>query len=87
MICPQNDNDSGVTKSGMEHGVTFADDTEGAFALNPPVAGQIKDAALRGYQLLLRSVMSYSAASRALGPGERAFEDATKFLVAFCHVL
>lgn len=25
--------------------------------------------------------MSYSAASRALGPGERAFEDATKFLV------
>lgn len=66
---------------GMEHGVTFADDTEGAFALNPPVAGQIKDAALRGYQLLLRSVMSYSAASRALGPGERAFEDATKFLV------
>lgn len=61
--------------------VTFADDTEGAFALNPPVAGQIRDAALRGYQLLLRSVMSYGAASRALGPGERAFEDATKFLV------
>jgi hypothetical protein len=25
----------------MEHGVTFADDTEGAFALNPPVAGLV----------------------------------------------
>jgi hypothetical protein len=66
---------------GMEHGITFADDSEGAFALAPPVAGQIKDAVVRGYQLLLRSVMPYGAASRALGPGERAFEDATKFLV------
>ena len=66
---------------GMEHGVTFADDAEGAFALNPPVAGQIKDASVRGYQLVLRSVMPYGMASRAMGPGERAFEDATKFLV------
>ena len=66
---------------GMEHGVTFADPSEGAFELNPPVAGQIKDAVVRGYQLVIRSVMSYQAASRALGPGDRAFEDATKFLV------
>lgn len=66
---------------GMEHGVTFADDTEGAFALNPPVSGQIKDAVVKGFQLLLRSVLSYSAAFRAMGPGERAFEDATKYLV------
>lgn len=66
---------------GMEHGVTFADDTEGAFALNPPVAGQIKDAVVKGYQLVLRSVLSYQAAFRAMGPGERAFEDATKYLV------
>jgi len=65
----------------MEHGVTFADDSEGAFALNPPVAGQIKDAAVRGYQLVLRSVMPYGMAARSMGPGERAFEDATKFLV------
>lgn len=66
---------------GMEHGITFADDSEGAFALNPPVAGQIKDAVVRGYQLLLRSVMPYGQAQRALGPGEKAFEDATKFMV------
>lgn len=66
---------------GMEHGVTFADDSEGAFALNPPVAGQIKDAAIRGYQLVLRSVMPYGMASRSMGPGERAFEEATKYLV------
>lgn len=66
---------------GMEHGVTFADSGEGAFNLLPPVAGQVKDATVRGYQLVLRSVLSYSAASRAMGPGPRAFEDATKFLV------
>lgn len=66
---------------GMEHGVTFADDTEGAFALNAPVSGQIKDAVVKGYQLILRSVLSYQAAFRAMGPGERAFEDATKYLV------
>lgn len=66
---------------GMEHGVTFADDTEGAFALNAPVAGQIKDAVVKGYQLVLRSVLSYQSAFRAMGPGERAFEDATKYLV------
>lgn len=66
---------------GLEHGVTFADSGEGAFNLNSPVAGQIKDATVRGYQLVLRSVLSYSAASRATGSGPRAFEDATKFLV------
>lgn len=66
---------------GLEHGVTFADADEGAFELNAPVAGQIKNAVVRGYQLVLRSVLSYQAASRAMGPGERAFEDATKFLV------
>lgn len=65
----------------MEHGVTFADDTEGAFTLNEAIAGQMKNAAVRGYQLVLRSAMSYSAAARAMGPGERAFEDATKYLV------
>jgi len=66
---------------GLEHGVTFADSGEGAFNLNAPIAGQIQDATVRGYQLVLRSVLSYVAASRAMGPGPRAFEDATKFLV------
>ena len=66
---------------GLEHGVTFANSDEGAFELNAPVAGQIKNAVVSGYQLVLRSVMSYQAAARSMGPGERAFEDATKFLV------
>lgn len=65
----------------MEHGVTYADPTEGAFALEVPVAGQIQDAVVKGYQLLLRSAMSYAQAARSAGPGERAFEEATKYLV------
>ncbi len=66
---------------GMEHGVTFADDSEGAFELSAPVAGQIRNAVVKGYQLVLRSVLSYQAAARAMGGEPRAFEDSTKFLV------
>lgn len=61
--------------------VTFADDTEGAFALNPPVSGQIKDAVVKGYQLVLRSAMPYAQASRSMGGDAKAFQEATKYLV------
>lgn len=66
---------------GMEHGVTYAAPDEGAFNLNPPISGQTKDATVRGYQMLLRSALSYEAAARSMGGGTKAFEDATKFLV------
>lgn len=67
---------------GMEHGVTFAASDEDAFNLNPPIAGQIRDAQIRGNPLVLRSVLGYLAASRSVGGDKKAFEDATKFLVA-----
>jgi hypothetical protein len=67
---------------GLEHGVTFASSEEDAFNLNPPIAGQIKDAQVRGNPLVLRSLLGYVAASRAALGGEKAFMDATKFLVA-----
>jgi hypothetical protein len=66
---------------GLEHGVTFAGGDEGAFNLNAPIAGQIKDATVRGNQMVLRSVMPYASAARSVGAGARAFEDATKYLV------
>lgn len=66
---------------GMEHGVTFASSDEDAFTLNPAVAGSIKDAQVRGYPLVLRSVLGYSAASRAVN-SKAAFEDASKYLVS-----
>ena len=66
---------------GMEHGVTFASSDDDAFNLQPPVAGSIKDAQVRGNPVLLRSVLGYTAASRAAQGGKQAFMDATKFLV------
>jgi hypothetical protein len=65
---------------GLEHGVTFSSGGD-AFTLNAAIAGQIKDAQVQGTQLVLRSILSYTAAARSVGGGVRAFEDATKFLV------
>lgn len=67
---------------GLEHGVTFAASDEDAFNLNAPVAGQIRDAQVRGNPVVLRSLLGYAAASRAALGGAKAFMDATKFLVA-----
>lgn len=67
---------------GHEHGVTFAASDDDAFNLNAAVAGAIKDAQVRGNPIVLRSLLGYSAAQRALQGGQKAFKDATKFLVA-----
>ncbi len=66
---------------GQEHGVTFAGAGDDAFTLEAPVAGQIKDAQVRGTQLVLRSVMGYASAARSSEGGSKAFKQATKFLV------
>lgn len=67
---------------GHEHGVTFASATDDAFNLQAPISGQIKDAQIQGNPVVLRSVLGYTAASRAAQGGSKAFMDATKFLVA-----
>lgn len=67
---------------GMEHGVTFAGSDEDAFALAAPVAGQVKDATVKGSPAVMRSLLGYVAASRAAQGGSKAFMDATKHLVA-----
>jgi hypothetical protein len=48
--------------------------------LNPALAGRILPATIKGYQLVLRSALGYKAAAASLG-SEKAFEDATKYLV------
>jgi hypothetical protein len=65
---------------GMEHGVSFAEPDEGAFALNPPIAGVIKQASIKGYQMVLRSAMAFDTMFAADSVGERAFEEATKYI-------
>lgn len=67
---------------GHEHGVTFASSDDDAFNLNPPVAGVIKDAQIKGNPVVMRSLLGYTSASRAAQGGSKAFMDATKFLVA-----
>ena len=65
---------------GMEHGVSFAEPDEGAFSLNPPISGVIKQASIRGYQMVLRSAMAFDTMFGADSAGERAFEEATKYI-------
>lgn len=67
---------------GLEHGITFASSEEDAFNLNPPVAGSIKDAQVRGSPAVLRAFLGYTAASRAAQGDAKSFMDATKYLVA-----
>jgi len=66
----------------MEHGVTFAASDEDAFNLLPAIAGSIKDAQVRGNPMVMRSILGYAAASRAMKGGPAAFMEATKYLVA-----
>ena len=62
--------------------VTFASSDDDAFNLNPPVAGVIKDAQIKGNPVVMRSLLGYASASRSAQGGNKAFMDATKFLVA-----
>lgn len=64
-----------------EHGITFNNGDGSAFNLNSAVASVTKDAAVRGTEMVLRSNLSYGAASRSMGGGAKAFKDATKYLV------
>jgi hypothetical protein len=50
--------------------------------LNAAVAGAIKDAQIRGNPIVIRSLLGYNAAQRALQGQGKAFKDATKFLIA-----
>jgi hypothetical protein len=64
-----------------EHGVTYAGPNEDVYTLNPPIAGNVKDALVKGYQMLLRSAIGYASISRSAGGDQKAFKDATKVVV------
>lgn len=65
---------------GLEHGVTFAASGDDAFELSAPVAGQTKDATVRGTQAMLRSAIGLASVSRSMS-SKAAFKQATAFLV------
>lgn len=63
-----------------ENGVTYAAADSGAFALEDSVSMTLQDAQIQGSQMLLRSAMSYDAASRASN-SKKAFVKGTELLV------
>lgn len=66
----------------QEHGVTYNAAGDGSgFALNGAIAGQTQNAQVKGAEMVIRSRMSYAAASDASSGGPRAFVEGTKFLV------
>lgn len=65
----------------QEHGVTFGGPTDDVFNLAAPISGNVKDAIVKGYQMVMRSALGYAAVSRAAGGGKKAFKDATKVVV------
>lgn len=63
-----------------EAGITFSASTD-AFELNPSIAGVIKQAEVTPYITVLPSIVPWGVMSRTAGGGEKAFLDATKFIV------
>jgi hypothetical protein len=61
--------------------ITYADEDDGAFALQDSIAGAMKNSQVRGFQMVLRSALAYSAAYRSMSNAQ-AFQDSTKLLVA-----
>lgn len=63
-----------------ETGITLSATTD-AFELNPAIAGVIKQASVTPYISVLPSIVPWGVISRTAGGGEKAFFDATKFIV------
>lgn len=59
-----------------EHGATYNGSGGGVATLNDPINATIKDASATGYEMILRSRMSYALASRAASAGKAAFAKA-----------
>ena len=65
---------------GLEGGVTYGGSEGEAFELNQIVSFPMKNATIKGYEMVLRSAISVGAASRAVS-SKNSFERGTKLLV------
>tara|TARA_R100000805_G_C3615039_1_gene116369 strand:+ start:217 stop:1485 length:1269 start_codon:yes stop_codon:yes gene_type:complete len=63
-----------------EHGMSFGSSSSGAFSLNNSIAMTMKNAQVQGGQMVLRSSISYDAASKASN-SKKAFVRGTEYLV------
>jgi hypothetical protein len=60
--------------------VTYEGSDAGAFELNNAIAGSVKQASIKGNQIVLRSAMSYESIFRSQGT-EQAFQETTKYVI------
>lgn len=65
---------------GLEHGFTYCGKDGELIQLNDQIAGQVKNAVVSGYEMVLRSAIPYTMISRS-ATSQAAFESATKYLV------
>lgn len=65
----------------FESGFTLGGSSQTAFELNPAIAGAVQQSEVESSVTVLASVVPWGVISRAAGGGEKAFFDATKFIV------
>lgn len=64
----------------MEHGFSYLGKDGDLVQLNDHIPGQVKNATISGYEMVLRSAIPYVMISRSAG-NPQAFETATKYVV------
>lgn len=69
-----------VRLSGSQ-GVSYAAPDAGAFALNPAVALNTRDAVLKGNQMVVRDNLAYDAVAKSEHGGKKAFVEATRYVI------
>jgi hypothetical protein len=66
---------------GDSVGITWAGTSQDAFAIEPAIAGSVKQSEIQPSQTVLTDVLSWGFMSRSAGGDEAAFFDGTKFLM------
>jgi hypothetical protein len=66
---------------GDSVGITWAGSSQDAFAIEPAVAGSVKQCEIQPSQTVLSDVLSWSFMSRSAGGDEASFFDGTKFVM------
>lgn len=64
-----------------ETGITFGGSSMVAFEINPAIAGSVQQAEVTPYSSVLGSLVPWGVISRSAGGGDKAFFDATKYIV------
>lgn len=66
---------------GDSVGITWAGDSDDAFAIEPAISGSVEQSAIKPSQTVLTDVLSWRFMARSAGGEEAAFYDGTKFVM------